>query len=69
MDTEFINIYVQKQKDAINNLITQSILLEARLSYTESKLVLANEQLSNKDIEITELNDQLLNSKKANEIK
>jgi len=38
MEVEFINAYVQKQKQVINDFLGQNILLETRLVLAEQKL-------------------------------
>ncbi len=39
MDAEFINLYVQKQKDLIVDLISRAIMLETRVATYEQKIV------------------------------
>lgn len=56
MDTEFVNAYLQKQKDMINDLMAKIIMTETRASVAENKLALVSEQ--NSSIQI--LNEQLL---------
>ena len=38
MDAEFINLYVQKQKDLIIDLISRAIMLETRVTSYEQKI-------------------------------
>lgn len=38
MDAEFINMYVQKQKDAMVDLLTQNVMLETRIAIAEKKI-------------------------------
>lgn len=38
MDTEFINAYVNRQRDTLNDLLHKSIMLETRLMLAEEKL-------------------------------
>jgi uncharacterized coiled-coil protein SlyX len=56
MDTEFVNAYLQKQKDMINDLMAKIIMTETRASVAENKLALVSEQ----NTTIQTLNDQLL---------
>lgn len=44
MDTEFVNAYLQKQKDLINDLMAKVVMCETRASVAESKLALVSEQ-------------------------
>ena len=44
MDTEFVNAYLQKQKDLINDLMAKVVMSETRASVAESKLALISEQ-------------------------
>ncbi len=56
MDTEFVNAYLQKQKDLINDLMAKVVMSETRASVAESKLALVSDQQS----VIDNLNSQLL---------
>lgn len=38
MDNELINAFVVKQRDALNDLMSKSIMLEARLQVAEDRL-------------------------------
>lgn len=38
MDNELINAFVAKQRDALNDLMSKSIMLEARLQVAEDRL-------------------------------
>lgn len=38
MDTEFINAYLNRQRDNLNDLLQKCIMLEARLFLAEEKL-------------------------------
>ncbi len=65
MDTEFVNAYLQKQKDMINDLMTKIIMSETRASVAENKLSLIsdqsaiiaslNQQISEKDEQIKKM--------------
>jgi len=65
MDTEFVNAYLQKQKDMINDLMTKIIMSETRASVAENKLSLVsdqsaiiaslNQQISEKDEQIKKM--------------
>lgn len=66
METEFVNIFIQKQKDAISNLISQNIMLEARLGYTESQLNTLTDQLNVANEQVKSLNEQITNAKRLN---
>jgi uncharacterized coiled-coil protein SlyX len=46
MDTEFVNAYLQKQKDMINDLMAKVIMTETRASVAENKLALVSDQNS-----------------------
>jgi len=35
MDTEFINVYIQKQKSFIEELVAKNLILEAKVTVTE----------------------------------
>lgn len=56
MDTEFVNAYLQKQKDMINDLMAKIIMTETRASIAENKLALVSEQSA----AIDNLNQQLI---------
>ena len=62
MDTEFVNAYLQKQKDLINDLMAKLVMCETRASVAESKLALVSEQLSG----IEELKNQLIEKDESN---
>jgi hypothetical protein len=66
METEFVNIFIQKQKDAISNLISQNIMLEARLGYTEAQLNTTTDQLNVANEQVKSLNEQITNAKRLN---
>lgn len=38
METEFVNVFIQKQKDVMVDLLMRTVMLEARVSFAESKL-------------------------------
>lgn len=59
MDAEFINAYVQKQKDVINDLMTKIVMSETRVSVAENKLNLVPE-LNQQITSLQETNTQLM---------
>lgn len=59
MDAEFINAYVQKQKDVINDLMTKIVMSETRVSVAENKLTLVPE-LNQQITSLQETNTQLM---------
>ena len=38
MEADFVNVFVQKQKEVMNDLLARVVMLEARTSLAESKL-------------------------------
>lgn len=38
MEADFVNVFVQKQKDVMNDLLARVVMLEARTALAESKL-------------------------------
>lgn len=66
METEFVNIFIQKQKDAISNLISQNIMLEAKLGYAESQLNTLTEQLNVANEQVKSLSEHITNAKRLN---
>lgn len=38
MDTELVNVFINKQRDALNDLMSKSIMLEARLQISEDRI-------------------------------
>lgn len=52
MEADFINVFVQKQKDTMVDLLLQRVMLEARLAYAETKLQSSEEQIQ--QLKITE---------------
>jgi hypothetical protein len=46
MDTEFINLFISKQKALIDDLQSRLLLSETKLSLVESKLDSANKTIS-----------------------
>ena len=39
MDNELVNVFINKQRDALNDLMSKSIMLEARLVIAEERIV------------------------------
>lgn len=62
MDTEFVNAYLQKQKDLINDLMAKLVMCETRASVAESKLALVSEQQAG----IEEIKKQLIEKEENN---
>lgn len=56
MEAEFVNAYVQKQKDAIVDLMMRLLMTETKLSVSESSFQTNMQQLQN---EVVELKKQL----------
>lgn len=56
MEAEFVNAYVQKQKDAIVDLMMRLLMTETKLSVSESSFQNNMQQLQN---EVVELKKQL----------
>ncbi len=50
METEFVNAYIQKQKDMLVDFLNQRIMLEARLAVVEPKLQALTEKEAQFDI-------------------
>ena len=38
MEAEFVNVFVQKQKDTMNDLLSRVVMLDTRATLAESKL-------------------------------
>ncbi len=45
MDTEFINRYIQRQTDLIQDLIKKNLMLEVQLSLANDQVALLNKQV------------------------
>lgn len=57
MDTEFINRYIQRQTDLIQDLIKKNLMLEVQLSLANDQVALLNAQVQDltgptKDVEV-----------------
>ena len=39
MEAEFVNVFVEKQREMINDLVSRNVMLDARLSFAEQKSV------------------------------
>lgn len=59
MDTEFINAYVNRQRDTLNDLLHKSIMLETRLLLAEEKLTKQVEAPIPADPRVAELEAKL----------
>jgi len=47
MDTnEFVNVFIQKQKNVINELLAKNIILETQLEIANNKLTATTEELN-----------------------
>jgi uncharacterized coiled-coil DUF342 family protein len=58
METDFINLFVQKQKDMINDLIARVVMLDTRASLSEAKV----QKLAEAEELVTSLRSQLNNT-------
>ncbi len=57
MDTEFINRYIQRQTDLIQDIIKKNLMLEVQLSLANDQVALLNAQVQDltgptKDVEV-----------------
>lgn len=64
MDSEFVNVFIEKQREVINDLTSRNIMLETRVAVAESKLntgvpqlIAENEELKKKNQELQVLID------------
>lgn len=55
MDTEFINVYIEKQKQHIENYVARTIILEAKLAVAESTSVKLGQKVEELENEIEKL--------------
>jgi hypothetical protein len=59
MEADFVNIFIEKQRESINDLTSRNIMLDARIVYAEQKVKVAQEyeqviiDLQNKNEELT----------------
>jgi hypothetical protein len=59
MEADFVNIFVEKQRESIIDLTSRNIMLEARITYAEQKVKVVQEyeqslvDLQNKNEELT----------------
>ena len=69
METDFVNVFIQKQKDIMNDLLARVVMLEAQSSLAESKFKDANEtnqQLQSELVRSREaLNEQINKTKEV----
>ena len=64
MDTDLVNMFVTKQRDVINDLMSKNILLEARLAIAEKyvqQMEALRQQLSAYEQEIQQLKNDMQN--------
>lgn len=60
MEADFVNIFVEKQRESIVDLTSRNIMLDARITYAEQKVKLVQEyeqviiDLQNKNEELTQ---------------
>lgn len=38
MDADFVNVFVEKQRESLNDLFSRNIMLDARVTFAESKI-------------------------------
>jgi hypothetical protein len=43
MEADFVNIFIEKQRESINDLTSRNIMLDARIVYAEQKVKVAQE--------------------------
>ena len=58
MDAEFINMFVQKQKDSMIEFLLQKVMLETRIALAESHLQKNEEEIQRLKIIETQFNEQ-----------
>jgi hypothetical protein len=61
MEVELVNVFVEKQRDVINDLMARNVLLEAKLTVTEKQLQKIPElstNISNLEVRLRLLQDQ-----------
>lgn len=61
MEVELVNVFVEKQRDVVNDLMARNIMLEARLTIAERHAVKAtelSEKLSNTEGQVKRLHEQ-----------
>lgn len=61
MDVDLVNVFVEKQRDVINELMSKNVLLEARLAVSEKyarKAAEVGEQLSAAETQVKMLHEQ-----------
>lgn len=45
MEAEFVNVYIQKQKSWIEDLVAKNIMLETKVQLAENKAAILNDQV------------------------
>lgn len=69
METDFVNVFIQKQKDVMNDLLARVVMLEAKTSLAESKfhdVDQTNQQLQSELVRSREaLNEQINKTKEV----
>jgi predicted RNase H-like nuclease (RuvC/YqgF family) len=61
MEVDLVNVFVEKQRDVINDLMARGIMLEARLTIAEkhaAKVIELGEKLSNTEGQLKMLHEQ-----------
>ena len=61
MEAEFINVYISRQKNWIEDLIAKHIMLESRLQVTEQKLAEKNKEVELLSSAVEEKNKHINN--------
>lgn len=66
MEAEFINVYISKQKNWIEDLLAKHIMMESRLQVAEQKLGEKNKEVESLNITIEEKNKYINTLVQAN---
>lgn len=67
MEAEFVNVYIGKMKEMIDDLVSRNLILDSRLSISEKKVDELNKELTATLKTIEKLNTQQKKSKKTDE--
>lgn len=68
MDTEFINRYIQRQTDLIQDLIKKNLMLEVQLSLANDQVALLNAQVQDLTGPTKDAKDVKVKSEEKNKI-
>lgn len=66
METEFINVYIQKQKSFIEDLVSKNLILDTKVTIAEKVASDLSAQVNTLREEIKQLNESNVKKKSAN---